>query len=427
MTRAAFLAALGALSATSGCSGSTTTQLVVQVSYNGTSTAPTGVTVTIFDPYGEVGTKTIAPAVLPGQLVVTGLRDAAVELRIAAVGIGGGQRILGATRVTTKPHQSVPASVVLSPSTTDGDFDGVPDTIDDCPTVPDPTQADASGAPPGDACAGPGADFAGVTLDLAGADLAGVDLAGGDLAVAPPVDLAGTPPPDMMRPGSNCAALTTALLCDGFESTTFASRWTVVSGSSVGGTATIDNTHVYRGNYALHLHNDAVTLNSGSDVELDETSAFASHFYARAFVYVPTGFTTAATDIMIVEESNSPYAGITLNLNNGSFQTDGSSMSGLSPAGVVMGSSTPMPTGTWVCLEWEVKLGASSGSPAGYTNLLVDGVAANGLSGSQSIYGASGNPINMFALVMVGNKGTPARDLWMDEVVLDTQPIGCTK
>jgi hypothetical protein len=134
---------------------------------------------------------------------------------------------------------------------------------------------------------------------------------------------------------------------------------------------------------------------------------------------VPSGFDPSTGDIFFTEQNASPYEGITLNLLNGSFETNNTI------GGVQKDSTTPMPTNTWVCLEWNVQLGTSSGSPNGTTALSVDGTLANNLGGTQPLF--SSTPINTIGLMLIGGPNTPARDVWMDEVIIDTQPIGCTK
>jgi hypothetical protein len=399
-----------------GCGGPSTTRLIIDVSKTD-SGALGSVTVTVFDPYGEIGHATVAPAPLPGQLVVSGLPERALSLRIAAVGLGAGQRMLGATQATLVPGQLVTASIVLAADTPDRDSDGVPDSIDWCPTLPDPHQLDSDGVPPGDAC-----------RNLPPSPQMTFDLGVPDLAppppppppdMRPPPDLAGTPPPppppDMARPISTCATAGVAL-CDGFEGKSLLPWWSTVIQS--GGTATIDTTRAYRGQSSLHLHNNQLGT-VASDVEIDETGVFFSHLYMRAFIWVPMAFDPSEADVFLVEQNNAPYQGITLNFLGGYYSTS-DTLNG----GGVMTSPTAIVPEQWVCVEWDVTLGSSS-NHNGNSALTVDGTVAPGLSAAQSLYG---NPtINQFGLALVGGPHTPARDLWIDELIVDKNPIGCAK
>ena len=391
-----------ALALVAGCSTPTTTRLAVDVGI-ATGVMPTTVTVSVFDAHGQVGHAAVSPAPLPGQLMVTGLPDTAVDLRIAAVGTGGTQVVLGATRVTLVPHMLTTASLTLAYGTLDADNDGVPDVIDDCPTVPDPLQTNSAGTGPGDACRN-------------GALPSG-DLAGADLRATTPVDLAG-PMPDLMRVASTCATAGVAF-CDGFETATLAPHWIVTN--NMGGSAVVDPTRAYRGAASLHLHNDAIAAGGSSDVELDETQTFAAYLYARAFIYVPSSFDAAEADVLLVEQNASPYQGITLGMSKGVFMTQ-DTLAG----GTALVSTTTVPKDRWTCVEWEVRLG-SAGSSNGTTTLTVDGTAASGLGAAQPLYATP--PINQLGIGLVGggSAAIPARDLWIDELIVDTAPIGCAR
>ena len=78
----------------------------------------------------------------------------------------------------------------------------------------------------------------------------------------------------------------------------------------------------------------------------------------------------------------------------------------------------------WVCLEWEVQLGAT-----GSTTLTVAGAAANNLGGTQNL--ASTPAAGQLGLSLVASTGTGgavvARDVRFDEMIVDTKAIGCTK
>ncbi|HEX6836152.1 MAG TPA: thrombospondin type 3 repeat-containing protein [Polyangia bacterium] len=384
--------ALGVVFA-AGCSGAST-EVRVEVSGPTGEAAPASVSINVFDRFGLIGHADIAPAVLPGAISVRGLPDAAEDLRVVGIGLSAtGVQSLGGTRVTVQPLMRTVATILLSTNAIDSDGDLVPDTLDDCPSVADPMQDNPC--------------ITIVDLGTSGgeADLSSVP-PGSDLAV----------PPDLAPPASGCAAAGVAF-CDGFEGGVIDPHWNDVTVTN--GTVTVDNTRAYRGSWSLHIHNNALPAKGSADVELNEGQTFPStHFFVRAYVYVPSAFSATEGDFILAEQAASPFKGVTLGLVNGAFQTDNSI------AGITKTSTTTMPRDQWVCVEWEVQL-ASSGSTA----LSVNGQAATNLGGTQNL---SINPAPSelgLALVTTAppSGGVAARDLWFDEVMINPTAIGCAR
>lgn len=187
-----------------GCGGATTVRLAVAL--DPADPAITSASVSVYDRYRALALGVPAQPPGAGKPLVPGVveirvPDVAQELRIAVDGVYGTQPCIGGVRVTTRSHAETRASLILSSSTADADGDGVPDSIDNCPTVANRDQADRAGSGVGDACAGNGGDLAVVVSDMAGAV---VDMAGADMTKLP--DLATPPdmtvvPPDMTRVG----------------------------------------------------------------------------------------------------------------------------------------------------------------------------------------------------------------------------------
>jgi hypothetical protein len=140
------------LLAAAGCSTTPTTLLVLITRSDGNGVSLPSAHVSVFDSSGVVARGDIVPATLPGSLVVKGLPDVATALRVVVTATTGGQPLVGGTRITTQPKKQTRVEVVLDAATADGDGDGVPDTIDDCPTAADPDQVNGAGNGPGDAC-----------------------------------------------------------------------------------------------------------------------------------------------------------------------------------------------------------------------------------------------------------------------------------
>ena len=105
------------------------------------------------------------------------------EARVDAAGWTAGAMIGDAAgRVPVISGQEMPLGLRLGPSPLpDADGDGVPDVIDNCPSTPNPDQADSDGGPLGDACRdGNGDGDGGVVGGSPGDGDMGTDNGGGD-------------------------------------------------------------------------------------------------------------------------------------------------------------------------------------------------------------------------------------------------------
>src|SRR5262249_44841465 len=146
-----------------------------------------------------------ASAALPGTLRLT-VPAIAQTLRLVVDG-DTATPLTGGANANVQPGRDVSVTIMLA---TGGDSDGagVPDSVDNCPTVANPDQADQNGDGTGDACA----PLDGGGLDGAH-DLAVPDGAARDLASSP--DLAGP----------SCATAGAVALCDDFEGASIANFW----------------------------------------------------------------------------------------------------------------------------------------------------------------------------------------------------------
>jgi hypothetical protein len=94
--------------------------------------------------------QTHAPRI-PGTIDLE-LPDRAAHVRVALRAEPMG---LAGVGVTILPHGEVRAALALFPPAADGDGDGIPDSIDNCPQVANAEQADSDGNGVGDSCATP--------------------------------------------------------------------------------------------------------------------------------------------------------------------------------------------------------------------------------------------------------------------------------
>jgi hypothetical protein len=379
-----------------GCSSSPTT-LVVQVETR--DVTPAAVTVSVFDRFGVLGRNRVDPAVLPGAVTVQGLPDTVQSLRVVAV--GESPAALGGVRFQTEPHTRMTQKLTVAADASDADGDGVPDTLDDCPLAGDPDQTDSDGDGVGDACPrAPG-----------GADLS----APADLSGTPPADLAGAdllpPPPDLLPAAP--------LLVEGFENG-LGAPWS--SNISAGSSITVDSVHVHRGTKALHVHAAAVNppTTTSEQVDIVETAVVPlPDFYLRAFVFVPSGADPTSVAIFAVDQASSPFKGINLNLEAGSL----SSFNNIPATSVSFKATTPiLPTNQFVCIEWRIKE-----STNGYAHAFVENSEVTALSPNQSTQPDPRVGLVGLGLIAFPSKAVAARDVWFDDIIVDDNPIGCTK
>src|SRR5262245_53783613 len=136
--RHVFLLALGL----SGCRSPETAALIT---VDPASTQPASLRLTFFGD-GQIAPPThvsLAGHLLPGALLAGDLDPATRRLRVLVDGLDPAGRIAsqGAAPVQLVALHTVGTTVHLSDGAlTDGDGDGVPDVIDDCPQTPDPDQ-----------------------------------------------------------------------------------------------------------------------------------------------------------------------------------------------------------------------------------------------------------------------------------------------
>ena len=414
-----------------GCANGPTSVLV-ELSYGDTGSPPNAVSVSAYDTHGAIVLDRVFPSVqLPGSLILIGLQDTPETLRVIVRGDGAAQPVRGGERVETRAHEQVRLSIALHAGRQDSDGDGVPDDLDDCPITFNPDQRDSDGDGQGDAC---------TSSDL------GTFTDGGfivDLSVPNPPDLSVPPPPppdlsgldltnvdlftpDLAPPGSSCP-LSGVLFCEGFESGAFQPYWSLMLMPAATSTVTVDSTFAYRGNKSMHVHVGAVTAGTDARAEIQDNQHFPSTtFSMRVWAYVPSSTPPSLTRMMGLAQTASPYQGHGLSHDsNDKLYTENSAMTpGFNPKT----SATSMPRDRWVCLEWEVVAGTPTVAN-GSVRLYVDDVIVNDLTATNVVTQPS-PPMGLFIMglsTFAPSTALNARDAWFDELIIDTNHIGCAK
>jgi hypothetical protein len=363
-----------------GCTGET--NLLLDLSLAPGLAQPDTLQVSLFA-QGLVGTPqrvslAAQARTLPGRLVVSPLDASLPNPRILVDGLDA-KGILIAQAASpvqlTQGRQSELALELTSPLT-DSDGDGVPDVIDDCPSLPDPDQRCAAndGAVPGDL---------------------GGDGAMGDL-----------------RRGPACP--TPNLFCDDFESGS-TSKWNDVS---VKGKTTlgVDGTQAFSGSFALDVT---------SQPNMVDLGVFQSENATVGLNMTPTGLPTLAARAYVRTATNpgsyALFMALFANTAGWAVGVDGSGHwvvtqdQGNSPD---LTTNVTMPLGQWVCVELIVDP-PSVMNPAGRLRLLTDGSPI--IDTTPSSFTAP----TLFDVGLVRSPGNVSSQVFIDDVVLANQPIGC--
>jgi hypothetical protein len=390
-----------------GCARPTT--VLVQIGLTD-GPQPSALTVSVYDQYRARALRRQVHGTLPATMVLE-VGSAAESLRIVVAG-DGVPPTLGGARISTVPHARVVVPVLLSTSTADGDGDGVPDELDNCPIVANADQADALGSGEGDACraADGGTDDLGAPFDGGAHDLSIDAGLAGDLAVVP-----------------SCGSVGSVLFCEDWEASTTidTARWQLLVGGADLAEVNTDPLFVHRGAHSVHLHMAATAASASNGAQIGESATFptvnnAPTFWVRAWFLVPQA-PAAGNDVRILvtdNEASTQGMGVNLSATRLALQD----YIGSAPAS----DSTSAPTfGSWSCLVWRIDVSTSATGAISLSGVNVPTVAP--------ISSAITEPTNGLDQIRFGPfygslpAAQPAFDVYVDDILIDTKPLTCAE
>jgi hypothetical protein len=206
-------------------------------------------------------------------------------------------------------------------------------------------------------------------------------------------------------------AESTAPLCEDFESDSInPSIWSM---STMNGQLSVDGQHAHRGSFALHAHTGFIGNANLAVAQITATHKLfpmlQAGFYARAFVYLPAP-APAEFDALFYASR-----GFGNGLDLG-FGADNLALHDLDN-NHAESSSTSLPLGTWVCLEWSLNGDAS--------RVWLNGNELHDLD----YMGPANDPYQSLSFgTSLGNANNQGpTDLWVDDIIVDTSQIGCSQ
>jgi hypothetical protein len=213
----------------------------------------------------------------------------------------------------------------------------------------------------------------------------------------------GAPPPAAPGGASQCPG--SFPVCDGFEDGTL-SRWMIFRGDTYQSPVTvptnpvIDDSRAYRGTHSVWLHAQ------GSDDDQINRAVYlavappAPVTWTRWFTYVGPGLPSTKV----------------AQLSPGPIELAAQQLSSNVAGGMIYNSGKYLPTDRWSCVEWMYD------GNAGELRTFLDGEELSELHQTD----APRETPSEFALGVFVSKG-PTYDVWIDEVALDSQRIGCDR
>jgi hypothetical protein len=208
--------------------------------------------------------------------------------------------------------------------------------------------------------------------------------------------------------GPSCGA---AFLCDGFESD---APWWNLKNESDGGQVELSTVHPHRGAQSLHATTSSSTSGLDSSAYLRHVQTVPGLFYARVFIWIPSPALSGAPWFLAATENSDQFRGISIGVSAGHLATNDW---GNSPVAYHV-ASADLPLDRWVCVEWMVDATAQE------TRVWQEGNELPELHTTGLVV----PPYGWFrAGIDVTTVPGEHYEVWLDDLWVDTQPVGCDR
>jgi hypothetical protein len=215
-------------------------------------------------------------------------------------------------------------------------------------------------------------------------------------------------------PAPSCST-TTQFLCEEFEAPTLdANTWVR---EEYEGVLEIDETRAHRGLRSLHARTTGIPVpaDDAALAAIHHDAQLPSHVFIRIWVYQP-GIPTNALYINPFESLDGSGHAVELRNVGGMLR-----ISEYAPVGpsVERDAPTIFPSDRWVCLELEIEGLPASGAALAMSTVSVDDSPVSELSTSA--------PLGPLTIMLFGLVDRSLSEVWIDDVLIDTQHIGCVR
>jgi len=210
-----------------------------------------------------------------------------------------------------------------------------------------------------------------------------------------------------------CEAHSGALVCSGFERPDL-SEWErviVVNDARVQQT----DSRAFGGRGALHA--ESLGDESAGVVAKEFEAVTEGELHLRAHLYVPEGLPTEAINILFLGDyaTPDPFRGVDFNLESGALSTY---VPGQAPDRFISNLLT-VPRDAWFCMQIAMTLSPDAGT----VTILVDGAVALEQANMKTLPEAGVHLLR--AGVDWSSLQTEPFDIYMDDLVLSTNPVDC--